>query len=506
MTFLSRVLGFVRDMVIARFFGATAMTDAFFVALRIPNLMRRLFAEGSFSLAFVPVLGEYQESHNRARLKELVNATAGALGAMLFLVVGIGMLASDWFVTIFAPGFRDNPDQFALASSMLRITFPYAMLISLVAFCGAILNTFKQFAWPAAAPVILNLGIIAAAIWGGQYIDPPIVALAWGVTLAGVVQVLFLIPPLIRLGLVPIPKIDLQHQGVRKIGRLMLPTLFGSSIAQVNVLVDTLIASLLVAGSVSWLYMSDRLLEFPLGVFGIALSTVILPSLSRFHAGKDRKAFSDALNWALRLGVLIGMPAALGLGLLAAPILTTLFEYGNFDAFDVSMSAASLQAYALGLPGFILVKILAPAYYARQDAKTPVKIGIFAMVSNMALNVVFVWALLNYPVSPAHAGLALASSCSAYINAGLLWRGLRKADVFDVQKGWLRVLLGQALGLVVLAGLIWLGLSEWQQWSDWRWYDRAWRLVALVCGAGIAYLAVVLTVAVKPKELLKVPG
>lgn len=360
-TIVSRLLGFVRDVVFARYFGASGATDAFFLAFKIPNFMRRLFAEGSFSLAFVPVLSEVRSSGNQAALKDLIDHVSGTLLAILLVITAVGMLAAPAVLAIFAPGWLiEGRPEFWLSADMLRITFPYILLISLTALSGGILNTFDRFLVPALTPVLLNLSLIAAAVLLSTRLEVPVMALAWGVLLAGVLQLLIQVPALIHLGVMPRPRWDWHHSGVRRILRLMIPTLLGSSVAQVNLLVDSVLATFLVSGSVTWLYYSDRLMEFPLGVFGVALSTVILPNLSRKFAQRSPEAFSATLDWALRLALIITMPAALGLTVLASPILITMFQYDAFQPSDVAMTALSLSAYALGLPAFIAVKVLAP--------------------------------------------------------------------------------------------------------------------------------------------------
>jgi len=383
--------------------------------------------------------------------------------------------------------------EFWLSAEMLRITFPYILLISLTALAGGILNTFDRFLVPALTPVLLNVSLIAAAVFLSGHLEVPIKALAWGVLFAGIAQLAIQVPALMHLGVLPRPKWGWRHSGVRKILRLMIPTLVGSSVAQINLMLDVVIATFLVSGSVSWLYYSDRLLEFPLGVFGVALSTVILPNLSRKFASQNPQAFSQTLDWSLRLALIITLPAALGLAVLAAPILTTLFQYGAFQASDVEMSALSLSAYAAGLPAFIAVKVLAPGFYARQDTRTPVKIAITAMVSNMVLNFLFVGSLLAVDFKGPHTGLALASSAAAYINAGLLYRMLRKQEVYRPEAGWGRVVLSVAIACgSMVAALLW-------QWGDLQlWIEsgataRATRLVLLIL-FGVAVYGIALAV------------
>lgn len=489
MTLLSRILGLTRDIVIARFFSASDAADAFFVAFKIPNFMRRLFAEGAFSLAFVPVLTEYRNNFSAAETRELIDRVAGTLGCILLLVSLVGVAASPLLISIIAAGFLDQPEKFALTADMLRITFPYIFLISMTAMAAGILNTWKRFAVPAFTPVLLNLSLIGCALWLSPRLDVPIIALAWGVLIAGVIQLLFQLPFLYREGLLPRPQWGWRHEGVQKIIKLMIPAIFGSSVAQINLLFDTFIASFLVSGSVAWLYYSDRLLEFPLGVFGIALATVILPNLSEAHYKKGARHFNETLRWAVQLSLLIALPATLGLFLLAQPILSTLFEYGAFDANDSLMAAYSLMAYCLGLPAFILIKILASGFYARQDTKTPVRIGIQAMILNMLLNIVFVVYMVKTEFLAPHVGLAMATTVSAYFNALRLALTLHGEGILDQVDGFTRSLLRILLASLAMGLLIYWMLPEFESWSDWRWHDRLLQLVRLILPAILCYAA-----------------
>ena len=490
MTMLSRVLGLVRDIVIAGVIGVSGAADAFFVAFKIPNFLRRLFAEGAFSQAFVPVLADYKAGGSHAAVQGLVNRVAGMLGGSLLLLTALTILAAPLVTTVFAPGFVSQPDKFELTSSMIRITFPYLFLISMTGFCGAVLNSYGRFAVPAFTPVLLNLSLIGSALGAAAWFEQPVYALAWGVFLAGIVQLLFQLPSLYRLDLVPRPLWDSKDEGVRRILTLMVPALFGVSVSQINLLLDTVLASFLPTGSVSWLYFSDRLAELPLGVFGIAIATVILPNLSAHRAASREGQFTATLDWAMRSVLLIGVPAALALAILAEPILITLFQNGprGLTPHDVSMASLSLRAYSLGLIAFMLVKILAPGFYARKDTKTPVKIGIIAMVANMVMNLLLVLPLMHY-WNVGHLGLALATSLSAYLNALLLLRGLKRSGAYQAQPGWGRYALRLLLATTGMALVIaWL-LPPLQMWLDWGWQMRAWRMFIL-CGAGVlAYLA-----------------
>lgn len=495
MTMISRVLGFVRDMVIARYFGASTGADAFFVAFKIPNFFRRLFAEGAFSQAFVPVLAGVKEREGKAAVKALVDAILFRLGGILLLLTAFGVFGSGLWMMVFAPGFIDDPVKFQLASDMLSITFPYLLLISLVAFSSAIMNTYNQFAVPAFTPVFLNLTLISFAIWVSPLLEVPVMALAWGVLVAGVLQLLFHVPFLRRLGLLPMPSAR-KNEGVGEVKRLMIPALFGVSVAQINLLVDTVLASFLVAGSVSWLYYSDRLMEFPLGVFGVALATVVLPGLSKKAANENWTGYRQDIDTALRLVLVIGLPATLGLLLLAQPLIISLFHYGAFTDEDVTMSGLSLMAYSFGLLGFILVKILAPAFYARKEMKTPVKVAVVALVVNVILNLALIGPF-------AHVGLAAATSASAFVNAGLLYLLLRKQDKFVPLAGWGK-LWGQVLlaNVALVAFLIYLSPApaEWLAFD--AWHRLAW-LSGLVFGAIALYGAALLVFGVRPAAWLK---
>lgn len=504
MTMLSRVLGLLRDIVLARLFGAGAGADAFFVAFRIPNFLRRLFAEGAFAQAFVPVLSEYKTQRDHVEVRRLLDHVSGALGLVLFVITLIGVLAAPLLIMAFAPGYLDDRPKYDLTVAMVRITFPYIFFISLTALAGGVLNSYGRFAVPAFTPVFLNLSLITAALWLAPQLDEPVMALAWGVFAAGVAQLLFQLPFLVRLGLLPRPRLSLRrkdrHEGVQRIGKLMLPAIFGSSVVQINLLFDTLIASFLVTGSVSWLYYSDRLVEFPLGVFGIALATVILPALSRQHASASVEDYARTLDWALRLVLLIGLPSALGLLMLAEPLLTTIFYYGEFGRHDVSMAAASLMAYALGLMGFIMIKVLATGYYARQDTRTPVRVGIIAMLVNMALNVAIVvpWLWLDQPAP--HAGLALATSLSAFLNAGLLYRGLFRQGIIRPQPGWGGFVVRLLLACLAMALLLIWGRGDIVDWQQGSVLWRITQTVLWVGGGGLVYFSMLWLLGMRPDQ------
>ena len=511
LTLLSRILGLARDVVFARMFGAGILMDAFFVAFKIPNIFRRFFAEGSFSVSFVPVFAEYDENRPKAEAKQLADRVAGTLGLVLVGFTLLGALAAPVLVAFAGMGWLLNPDadsaeKFDLSVSMLRFTFPYLLFISLTALAGAILNTYHRYAAAAFAPVLLNVVLIVFAALLAPNFSQPGIVLAIGVFVAGVVQLLSMLPSLARIGMLPRPVWGWHDPGVKRVIRLMVPAIFGSSVAQINILFDSLMASFLITGSISWLYYSDRLMEFPLGVFGVALATVILPNLSRHFAMESMDRFAAMMDWALRLVILIAFPATIGLFLLAEPLLTTIFFGGRFEAEDVTMAGISLMAYSFGLLGFILVKVLVPGYYSRQDTKTPVKIGIFALVLNMLLNLLIVvpWVQLGLP-GP-HAGLAIATSITAFVNAGMLYRGLRRDGVINHAPGWAAFLLKVLLAGVAMGSLLLYFVPDQAQWFAAGFLKNCiWLTVAVVCGAAV-YVAILLALGVRPTEFRQRPS
>lgn len=524
MTFISRVSGLVRDQVYAWQFGASPAMDAFFVAFRIPNFMRRLSAEGSFSMAFVPVLAEYRQQHDQAAVKELVDRVTGTLAAALLVLTAAVILAAPWVMAVFAPGFEPGGEQYRLATRMLQITFPYALFISLASLVGGVLNSYEKFAIPALSPVLLNLSMIAAAVCASTVMPPlgiePVLALAWGVFVAGVLQLGFQLPALAKLGLLPRPRWGGAHAGVRKIMRLMVPTLFGSSVAQLNLLLNTAMASFLIAGSVTWLYLTDRLLEFPLGMFGVAIGTVILPHLSKRHAATDSDGYSKGLDWGFRLCLLIGVPACLGLVLCAEALIAALFQYGRLNASDTAMIRLSLMAQSLAVPAFLLVKVLAPAFYSRQDTKTPVKAAVVSVAVNLLSTVGLLLAAVYCSdagraalaagasltqalgrVPGAHAGLAAAIAIAGWVNALQLAWYLRRARVYRRQPGWGRFLRQIAVASLALSAVVLALLWVWTGWTGWPWWERAWKLAVVVGAGGAAYGAALWLQGIRPRDL-----
>ncbi len=480
MTFLSRIVGFVRDMVLAQMFGAGAGIDAFLLAFKIPNFMRRLFAEGAFSQAFVPVLTEYRAKQDHEQVKLLVEKVFGALGIVLLVVSFLGVVGAPWIVRLFAPGFDTADVRFGLACHLLQITFPYILLISLTAFAAGIQNTYRQFAMPAFTPVLLNVSLILAAWCFSPYFKEPVEALAWGVLLAGISQLCFQVPFLVKLALMPKPKWDWQDEGVKRILRLMVPALIGASVMQVNLLVDTIFASFLPVGSLTWLYYSDRLLEFPIGIFGVALATVVLPHLSEEYAKKSHDGFSASMDWALRWILLIGVPATVGLTILAGPMLATLFQYGHFSGHDAIMASRSLMALSLGLVCFLAVKILVSAFYARQNTKFPVKVAVVAMLVNVAFNAILIGPL-------AHAGLALASTLSSVLNVAVLLFALLRQKIYIPLSGWGSFALRLCLANTVMGAMLWWCMADMAEWLDWSAATRAMNLLLLIVASAAAY-------------------
>lgn len=499
MTMASRVLGLIRDIVLANVLGAGGAMDAFAVAQKIPNFFRRLFAEGAFSQAFIPVLSEYREKGSRETVKLLVDKVAGCLGLVLLAVTVVGVAGAALVSVIFAPGYLSDPAKFSMLTDLVRITFPYLMLISLTGFAGAILNSYDRFAVPAVTPVFLNIFMIAAALLVADYFSSPAYALAWSILAAGVFSLLFQLPFLHRINLLPSPKVDWADPGVKRIMVLMAPALFGVSVSQINMLLDTIIATQLGDASVSWLFYSDRLVELPLGVFGVAIATVIMPSLSRQNAAQSGEKFSQTLDWAIRFVVLIALPATLALVILAEPILFTLFYHGKMHAQDILMSAYSLKAYALGLFAFMLIKVLVPGYFARQDMKTPVRIGIKAIIANILMKPIVVFPLA-YFLSLGHVGLALTTALAAYVNAYLLYRGLRKQQIYKPASQWPRLWLRYGVANLAMVAVLFGFLQQWDAWQHWSVWERVFRLAVICIGGIAAYGVALVAVGVRLKD------
>ena len=493
MTLLSRILGFVRDFFIARAFGAGLATDAFFVAFRLPNLLRRLFAEGAFSQAFVPMLAEYRNKRDEAETKQLVDRVASLLLVVVSLVALIGMLAAPLIIYLTAPGFGDEPEKFALTVALTRITFPYILFMSLVALAASILNTWSRFALPAFTPVLLNVAMIIGALVLVHYFDPPIMALGWAVFIGGAMQLAIQVPALKRIGMLPRFDLAWKDEGVRRILTLMAPAVLGVSVTQISLLINTIFASFLETGSVSWLYYADRMMEFPAGLLGAALGTILLPSLAKTHADEQPKEFSALLDWGLRLTLMLTLPASLALALLAVPLLSTLFQHGAFTALDVLRTREALVAYSIGLTGLILVKVLAPGFYARQDIRTPVKIALFTLLITQLMNLAFIGWLK-------HAGLALSIGLASCVNAGLLWHGLRQRGAYLPTAGWNKFILKLIVALGVLGSVLWFFVGNDSSWLVMNGKERLLKLTLIVIGGGISYFATLALLGFRPND------
>jgi putative peptidoglycan lipid II flippase len=479
MTFISRVLGFVRDVIAAQLFGVNAMTDAFSVAFKIPNFMRNLFAEGSFSQAFVPVLSEYKHQREHTEVRTFISHMSASLGLVLLLITILGVCGAHIVINIFAPGL--DPYRYQLAGEMLRITFPYLMLISLTAFAGAALNTYGKFGVYSFTPALLNICLIITAYGLSHYFAVPIMSQAWGILIAGFVQLFFQLPFLYKTNLLIRPQLNWRDPGVRRVLKLMVPALFGASVSQISLLLNTIFASFLKIGSVTWLYYSDRLAYFPLGVFGVALGTVVLPHLSRHFAAKSEQGFVSTLDWGLRCNLIIGIPASITMMILAGPLIVCLFQYGKFHVYDVFMTRESVIAYSVGLQAFMLAKVLSSAFYARQDVRTAVKLGVFALIATMVFNIVLIKPL-------AHAGLALATSLGSWCSVILLLSVLYKRNIYRPQTGWVKFALRMLFANGILALFLWWGGGELNTWLNYRWQQRFLHIILLGVTSIIIYM------------------
>lgn len=495
LTMVSRVLGYVRDFFIARIFGAGLATDAFFVAFKIPNLLRRLFAEGAFSQAFVPILAEYKNTAP-ADTKPLIDAISTVLFLALVVAAALGMAAAPIIVYMTAPGFAAEPEKFALTVQLLRITFPYIVFIALVALAAGILNTWNRFGVPAITPALLNVAFIVGAAFFAQHFDPPILVLAWAVFAGGVLQLAFQVPFLVRMGLLPRWRLDLRHPGLRRVLFLMAPAAFGVSVSQISLVLNQIFASFLQTGSVSWLYYADRLMELPAGVLGVAVGTILLPSLSKYHARANPVEYSRLLDWGLRITVLLAVPSAVALAVLALPFITMLFQYGRFTTEDAWMTRQALVAYSVGLVGMILVKILAPGFYARQNVVTPVKIGIVTLVATQLMNLAFVGPLR-------HAGLALAIGLGACLNAVLLFLFLRKRQIYTPQPGWPVFILKVFASVGFMAIVLFTTMGEPWWWLQSGWERKVPAVLGLVALGAVVYGACLLAFGFRPRDFAR---
>jgi putative peptidoglycan lipid II flippase len=495
LTMVSRVLGFVRDTLIARIFGAGVASDAFVVAFKLPNLLRRIFAEGAFSQAFVPILAEYKTQQGEEATRTFLAYVAGLLTLVLALVTLLGMLAAPWIVWVSAPGFADEPERFALTVDLLRVTFPYILLISLSSLLGAVLNTWNRFSVPAFVPTLLNVSMIIFTVWLAPYFDPPIMALGWAVLVGGLAQFLWQLPALKQVGMLVLPRLSLRDTGVWRVLRQMGPAIFGVSVGQISLIINTIFASFLVAGSVSWMYYADRLMELPSGVLGVALGTILLPALAKTYASADRADYSKLLDWGLRLCFLLVLPCTLALALIAEPLIVSLFQYGKFTAHDSAMTQQALVAYSVGLLALILVKILAPGFYAQQDIKTPVRIAIVSLLATQAMNALFI-----FVIDLRHAGLALSISLAACLNAGLLYWQLRRKGIYLPQPGWAKFLAKLVLAVLVMAAVLLVLMHYMPTWEEGGMLLRLLRLGVLVAAGASAYFAVLALLGFRPRD------
>lgn len=496
LTFVSRILGLVREILIAKYFGAGMATDAFNVAFRLPNLLRRLFAEGAFSQAFVPIIAEYKSLRSPEDARMLVSHVASILGVVVLAVSMLGVLAAPWVIRLTASGFVSQADKFELTVALTRITFPYIFFQAMVAVSAGILNTWNRFSVPAITPTLLNISSIVMMLFAAPYFSRPIDALAWGAFIGGVLQMMIQVPALARIGMLPKFSLKMTDPGVRRILKIMLPATLGVSVAQVSLLINQSFGSWLPTGSISWLNYADRLMEFPMGTLGAALGTILLPSLSKLKANEDTGAFSATLDWGLRIACLLTAPAALGMMLLAVPLASTLFQRGAFGPEDTLQTRYALLAYGIGLMGLIFVKILAPAFYSRQDIRTPLKYAIVSLVTTQLLNLVFVvWLPLR------HAGLALSISLAATLNASLLYRGLRRRNSFTPQSGWMMFAGKLTVALIVMAGVLWVSMGSQH---DWLYHTTRWRVLHLAgviaLGAG-SYFVTLYLLGFRPSDL-----
>ncbi|ENU83937.1 integral membrane protein MviN [Acinetobacter sp. CIP 102159] len=499
MTMLSRILGLVRDVVLLNVFGAGKDFDTFVVAFRIPNFFRRLFAEGAFSQAFIPVLTEYKTSRAHAEVQILISRVFGCLLTAMTLLTFVAMVAAPAIIYLYAPGFHNDPEKFDLAVSMFRLTIPYLMFMSLTAFASSILNSYGSFASPAFSPVLLNVAMIAGAWWLTPYMAEPIMALGWAVVVAGILQLAIQIPELWKKNLLIPPKVDFKHEGVDRILKLMLPALFGVSVTQINLLLNTIWASFMQDGSVSWLYSAERMTELPLGLIGVAIGTVILPSLSARHAEQDQAKFRRMIDWAAKIIMLVGIPASIALCMLSTPIIQALFQRGEFTLEDTHMTALALQCMSAGVISFMLIKVFAPGFYAQQDTKTPVRVGLMAVAANAILNVVFIGLFKLIDWHAEHMALALASSGSALVNAGMLYFYLHKRNIYRFGTHWKKLAVQFTIANLTMIAALWYGLT-WYQGDISQWLRIA-EVVGLCVVGVVAYAVGLLATGFRPRHL-----
>jgi len=500
MTFISRISGFIRDIIFANIFGASTSTDAFFVAFKIPNFFRRLFAEGAFIQSFVPVLNDYKVK-NPLELRKFISYIQGNLALILLIITTLGIIFSDNIINLFAPGFDENDNRYNLASDMLKITFPYLFFISLTALAAGIFNTFNKFFLPAITPVLLNLSLIVSALYFTNIFNDPIMALAYGVLIAGILQYLIQIPFLNKMDLLVMPRVSFKFTGVNRVIKLMLPAMLGTAVVQINLVIDSIVASMLAAGSISWLYYSDRLVEFPLGVFGIAIATVILPALSAKFSKKNILDYKSTLNNALNIAIVFSLPAMFGLIVLSKYIIISFFQYGSFSLDDTLMSSLSLVAYSLGLPAFILMKVLLTGFFSRQDTKTPVKYGAIAILFNILMNATVVIYYMKNPFEGAHALLALATSLSAWIQVILLYTNLKKNKFIDDGIFLSKTTYQSIVSSIVMVVVLTYTLYDISAWDQSEYYLRATMLISYLILGSLIYFSLMYILGYKLKKI-----
>lgn len=482
MTMFSRLLGFMRDTIIARLFGAGMAMDAFFIAFKIPNLLRRIFAEGAFSQAFVPILSEYKSQDNQKETRIFIAFVSGLLILILLLLTVLGILIAPWIIYVSAPGFVDEPGRLALTADLLRITFPYILLISISSLAGAILNTWNCFLIPAFAPTMLNVSMILFALFASHYFHPPILALAWSVVVGGFLQIGYQLPYLSKIGMLVMPRFTLRNIGVLRVIHQMWPAIIGVSVTQISLIINTIFASCLGSGSVSWMYYADRIIEFPSGMLGVALGTILLPSLAKNFSSGNKNEYSQLMDWGLRLCFLLALPSAIALCILAKPLTVTLFQYGKFSGLDAAMTQRALVAYSAGLMGSILVKVLAPGFYARKDIKTPLNIAFITLIITQMMNLAFIGSLK-------HVGLALSIGLASSLNASLLYWQLRKQNVFQPQPGWFIFFIKLLLSVLVMAVVLSYVMQIMPNWDEGSMLERLLRLSLVIITGVVAYFA-----------------
>jgi putative peptidoglycan lipid II flippase len=493
MTLASRVTGLARESLKAAVFGAGPAMDAFEAAFRLPNLLRRLFAEGAFSQAFVPILAEYRRTRGHDDTRDLVSRVATLLAVALVFVTIIGVLAAPWLVYLLAGAFARDPAKEALTAELIRVVFPYILFISLTSLAGGVLNVHRKFAIPAVTPVLLNLAMIGAAIWLAPHVNPPVMALAWGVFIGGVLQLALQVPALMRIGMLPRPRFDWRDDGVRRVLRNMAPAILGVSAAQVSILINTQLAAWLGDGRIAWISYADRLMEFPSALLGVAVGTVLLPTLARHGGEGDEAHYSELLDWGLRLTLLLALPAAIALWLLALPLVTTLYQYGRFTATDALMTRVALIGYSVGLLGIVAVKILAPGFYARQDIRTPVRIAVVTVAVTVTLAF-----LLMEPLG--HAGLTLATSLGALFNAATLYVLLRRRGHYAPMAGWGMFLAKIVVAGGVLAGILAMLAGPASTWLQAGLTERVVRLALVMAAGGVGYFGALWLLGFRPKN------